>query len=259
MDRAIDDPGEALNPPPPMETLPGADSVASARQALVSDGAHVMAAAATKSCLGAESGAWERFAAHWETLSPDTYASERGTRRLRRYGQFSFVPATGEVNLLPQAPFVQPESSNPLYVSVDRVFEPLTSSFAADPVLHAVLRLLGRLASALDEPTVWNAKVHPFRVVASGDAYGLPTPEGRHRDGVTLVSSLLVGRRNAAGGESSVYDLDGRKLLATTLSEPGTLLVGDDRRTLHSVSPVRPVDDERPAYRDALVVTFTPS
>jgi hypothetical protein len=55
-----------------------------------------------------------------------------------------------------------------------------------------------------------------------------------------------------------VFDQDGRLLLTTTLREPGDLLLGDDRRTLHSVSPVRPVDRSRPAYRDVLVVTFTP-
>ena len=83
-----------------------------------------------------------------------------------------------------------------------------------------------------------------------------PTPEGLHRDGVTLVSSLLIGRRNAFGGESTVCDLDGRQLLATTLAEPGTLMLGDDRRTLHAVSPIRPIDGSGPAQRDVLVITF---
>jgi hypothetical protein len=178
--------------------------------------------------------------------------------RLRRYGQFSLPPATEQIRLLPQTAFVQPENSNPLYVGVDRTFEPLTDSFVADPVLRSVLRLLGRMATAMDDPAAWNAKVHPFRVLASAETDGLPTPEGRHRDGVTLVSSLLIDRQNAVGGESSVFRPDGRLLLTTTLSEPGALLLGDDRRTLHSVSPVRPVDRSRPAHRDVLVVTFTP-
>lgn len=233
-------------------------SVEAAREALVSDGAHLMPAAVTTAWLGADAGEWERFRTHWEELSTDRYASARGARRLRRYGRFSLTPATGRIALLPQAAFLQPEDSNPLYVGVDRTFEPLTGSFVADPVFRAVLRLLGLVATALDEPAEWAVKVHPFRVVASADAEGLPTPEGRHRDGVTLVSSLLVGRRNAAGGASSVSDPDGRRLLTATLDEPGTLLLGDDRRTLHSVSPVRPVDRSRPAYRDVLVVTFAP-
>jgi hypothetical protein len=40
------------------------------------------------------------------------------------------------------------------------------------------------------------------------------------------------------------------------LSKPGTLLVGDDRRTWHSVSPIRPIDIDAPAFRDVLVVTL---
>ncbi len=258
MKRINDGSREARKASPVLEGSRTDHPVEDTRKALVAGGAHVMPAAVTTSCLGVEEGAWDRFRIHWDKLSTDTYAADLGVRRLRRYGQFCLSPATEQIMLLPQASFVQPENSNPLYVGVERTFEPLTDSFVADPVFRAVLRLLGRVATALGDPAVWNAKVHPFRVVASAETDGLPTPEGRHRDGVTLVSSLLVGRQNASGGESSVFDVDGRLLLTTTLSTPGALLLGDDRRTLHSVSPVRPVDRSRPAYRDVLVVTFTP-
>ncbi len=231
---------------------------AAARQALLRNGVHLVPAAVTTSWLGVDERAWARFHAHWDALRPDEYASERGTRRLRRYGLFSFSAATGQFRRLPQEYFVQPEATNPLYVGRDRIFEPLTDSFVAAPVFRAVLRLLGRFATTLDDPPEWTVKVHPFRVVAAADARGLPTPEGRHRDGVTLVASLLVGRRNATGGVSSVFDTDGRQLVTATLGEPGDLLVGDDRRTLHSVSPLSPVDPSRAAYRDVLVVTFAP-
>jgi len=98
--------------------------------------------------------------------------------------------------------------------------------------------------------------VRPFRIQSCVDDGAHPTREGIHRDGVTLVSSLRVGRRNAIGGESSVCDLDGRQLVATTLAEPGMLLLGDDRRTLHDVTPVRPIDSSGPAQCDVLVITF---
>jgi len=93
-------------------------------------------------------------------------------------------------------------------------------------------------------------------VLASADGQGKPTLEGLHRDGVTLVSSLLVGRSNATGDESMIHDMEGNLLLKTTLSRHGVLLLGDDRRTLHDVSPIRPVDATRPAQRDVLVITF---
>jgi hypothetical protein len=229
-----------------------------ARQ-LRSAGAYLMRPRELNRRLGIVDGDWPRFAAHWEDLAADTYAAELGTQRLRRYGHFLYTPADGTAAPEPHRAFVQPEDSNPLYLERDRHFEPLTDAFAKDSLLQGILRLLGRLASALDEADKWDAKVTPFRVLASGDGDGRPTPEGLHRDGVTLVTSLLIRRRNAEGGESSVCDSQGHGILQTTLREPGTLLLGDDRRTLHGVTSIRPRDRTRPAVRDVLVVTFAPS
>lgn len=204
--------------------------------------------------LGVDEDVWTRFGAHWDELAPDPYAAELGMQRLRRYGHYTF--RDGVVTPMPNGAFVQPQDSNPLYIERDRHFEPLTDAFAGDPLLPELLTLLGRFATALDDVAEWTVKVHPFRVIASADGEGQPTPEGLHRDGVTLVTSLLINRRNAVGGESTVVDMDGRRLLTTTLSEPGTLLMGDDRRTVHGVSPIRPVDESAPALRDVLVITF---
>jgi hypothetical protein len=226
-------------------------------EALVSSGSCLMPPAAVARHLGVAEAAWPRFARHWEDLVPDPYAAETGTRRLRRYGHFS-LSRTGEIVARPVGSFVQPQESNPLYVAVDRRFEPLTGAFEADPALASLIRMLGRIAACLEEADEWTVKVHPFRVVAEAGGTGQPTPEGRHRDGVTLVTSLLIDRVNAAGGESTVYDPDGTEAMRTTLSRPGTLLLGDDRVTLHEVSPVRPLDAARPARRDVLVTTLAP-
>lgn len=234
-------------------------AMSAARESLVSTGVHFMPAATVRAHLGTGGEEWRRFAMHWEDLSQDRYASERGTCRLRRYGQFSLTPATGELTQLPDTPFVQPDRSNPLYVDRDRHFDPLTDAFVADPLLRSVVTLLGHAVGALDPAAGWIAKVHPFRVVVTAGGEGQPTPEGRHRDGVTLVSSLLVGRSNATGGRSTVFAPDGPELLSTTLYEPASLLLSDDRRTLHGVSPIRPLDPSRPAHRDVLVTTLTPA
>ncbi|MDT0609084.1 2OG-Fe dioxygenase family protein [Streptomyces lancefieldiae] len=236
---------------------PAHPSLEEACQALVSTGSYVMTPDAVSQCLGVERGGWAWFARHWDELALDTYAAQTGTRRLRRYGHFSLSRA-GDIVVRPHVAFVQPQESNPLYVEVDRHFEPLTDAFVAEPVLTSLIRMLGQVAACLDDADEWNVKVHPFRVMAEADGEGQPTPEGRHRDGVTLVTSLLIDRVNAAGGESTVYDLDGAALMSTTLSRPGALLLGDDRATLHGVSPIRPLDASLPAYRDVLVTTLTP-
>jgi len=236
--------------------LRSAGDVAAARQALLSRRVHVMEADAVSRCVGVTAEDWRRFAVHWEDLAPDHYAAQEGTHRLRRYGHFS-LDRTGGLRPMPHLAFAQPEDTNPLYTGEDRHFEPLTDVFVADPLFKALMRLLGRIASCLQHADTWSVKVHPFRVVASADNAGLPTPEGLHRDGVTLVTSLMIGRENAVGGQSAVYTPDGTHLLTTTLQEPGTLLLGDDRATLHQVAPVRPAETTRPARRDVLVTTLT--
>lgn len=228
-------------------------------QHLTTVGAHLMRPDELNACLGIEAAEWSRLRLHWDELAPDSYAAELGTRRLRRYGHFLFDRSDETTTPLPHDTFVQPENSNPLYVRRDRHFEPLTEAFVKDPVVQEILRFLGRVATTLDDAWQWDAKVTPFRVLATGDDGAQPTPEGLHRDGVTLVTSLLIHRDNAVGGESSVYDLNGKQLLRITMTEPGTLLMGDDRRTLHGVSPVRPRDQTRQAVRDVLVITFAPS
>ncbi|WP_407686620.1 2OG-Fe dioxygenase family protein [Mycobacterium sp. HUMS_1102779] len=231
-----------------------ADPVAAAVRSLTTSGAFVMPCGDVTRNLRAGPQVWARFGRHWEDLAPDPYAEALGVRRLRRYGQF--LLHDGSVHRMPDRTFAQPDDSNPLYVGQDRDFAPLTDAFARDPLLHRLIKLLGRVATVLDDVAEWNVKVHPFRVRSAAGGDGLPTPEGIHRDGVTLVSALFVGRRNAVGGESTVCDDAGRPLLTATLTEPGELLLGDDRRTLHGVSPIRPLDPRAPAQRDVLVVTL---
>ncbi|MFF8268688.1 2OG-Fe dioxygenase family protein [Streptomyces sp. NPDC016562] len=216
---------------------------------------HLMPPAELSACLGVDRGVWERLAVHWDDLAVDPYAAETGTRRLRRYGQF-VLSRSGEITAVPHEVFVQPHASNPLYVDVERRFEPLTEEFQAEPVVTALIRMLGEVAAGLDDVEEWTVKVHPFRVIAQADSAGQPTPEGRHKDGVTLVTSLLIGRENVTGGQSTLYDEDGRPITAATLTEPGTLLLNDDRVTWHEVSAVRPLDAGRPGHRDVLVTTL---
>jgi len=237
---------------------PRTDPVTAATARLAATGVALVPSLDVTRCLGVGREEWVRFARHWEHLAPDPYAAESGVTRLCRFGQYAF--RHGTMCPMPTRAFARPENSNSLHVGRDRDLEPLSDAFARDHLLHSMVKLLARAAAALEDVAVWNVKVHPFRIRSAADNSGCgdgrPTPEGLHRDGVTLVASLLVGRRNAVGGESLVCDSDGRTLLTTTLAEPGTLLLGDDRRPLHGASPVRPIDRSGPAQRDVLVITF---
>jgi hypothetical protein len=213
--------------------------VATAVQQLTTRGVSLMPSFDLTRSLGAGREVWTRFARHWDHLAPDPYATQLGGQRLRRSGHYSLHD--GVVQRMPNRAFA---------------LEPLTDAFAEDPLLHRLMKLLGRVAAVLDHVAEWNAQAYPSRIRSSAEDAVRQILEGLQRDGVTLVSSLLVGRRNAIGGESSVCDLSGRRLLTATLAEPGTLLLGDDRRTLHRVSPVRPIDSSGPAQLDVLVITF---
>ena len=98
--------------------------------------------------------------------------------------------------------------------------------------------------------------MHQFRILARPDAPGMPTPEGQHRDGVDWVLVMLVRRRNVASGVTSICTLDHRPLGAFTLTDPMDAVFVDDRRILHGVTPITPIDPTQPAYRDVLVVTL---
>ncbi|WP_435846967.1 2OG-Fe dioxygenase family protein [Streptomyces eurythermus] len=85
----------------------------------------------------------------------------------------------------------------------------------------------------------------------------LQTPGGRgaRRTAPPARPTRVVRRPFRRTGH--IYADSGAHLLTTTLSEPGDLLLGDDRRTLHSVTPVHPVDPALPAHRDVLVIAYT--
>lgn len=224
---------------------------------LSESGAHLVRHKDFSSLTGVSPGDWARFAENWDDLRLDPYMADGGTYRFRRYGQFEIDVETGDFTQLPHGPYRQEADVNKLHGGVDRVYEPLTESFVGDPVLRNVLMELAGVFSGVDGTKKWNVKVTPIRTTATKDQTGEPTPEGRHRDGVTFITSLMIGRSNVTGGESSVCADDGEPLVTTTLSEPGDILLGDDRRTLHAVTAVRPEDIEEPGHRDVLIMAYT--
>jgi hypothetical protein len=199
---------------------------------------------------------WGAFAASWERLGEDPYLARVGRRRRRRHGVFTIDPRLG-VTRAPDRPHYQSPEYNPLQGGIHRRFEPLEPAVGRSASLRTILRYgAGLFGGLLDEPPTWEVEVHQFRIEATADAAGAPTPEGMHRDGVDHVLVLLIERVNIREGETSIHHVtDGRRLGAFTLAAPFDAALVDDRRALHAVTPVEPVDPARPAHRDVLVVT----
>jgi len=120
----------------------------------------------------------------------------------------------------------------------------------------AVVSLGLDLYGPLKPGSAWHIEAHQFRIEARADAAGLPTPEGVHRDGVDYVIVMLVDRVNIESGTTTVHALDGRELGSFTLARAFDAALVDDSRVMHGVTPVRPMDAARAAWRDVLVVTY---
>lgn len=199
---------------------------------------------------------WPSFAASWNALGPDPYLASHGRRRLRRHAVYS-AGRTGPIRRQPHQPHFQSLAYNPLQGDIERWFEPVLPSVAANPVLHAILDFgrdfFSRLAPAVHE---WRMELHQFRIEANADAPGEPTPEGVHRDGVDYVLVLLIDRYNIASGTTTIQTAAGSDVDSFTLSTPLESVLVDDRRVHHGVTPVTPLDPALPSHRDVLVLTL---
>jgi hypothetical protein len=65
-----------------------------------------------------------------------------------------------------------------------------------------------------------------------------------------------MDRRAVTGGESRIYSLDRERLFSTYLTETLDALFLDDRRVLHSVSPISADDSARGGHRDMLLIDY---
>jgi hypothetical protein len=199
---------------------------------------------------------WRRFAASWDDLGLDIYMADGGRYRKRRFAVFGAQATDAAITRQPHQPHYQSRDYNPLNGGIERWFQPILPDIAAGRTLTAVLHFCRVLFERLSGPRDWHIELHQFRIEARPETAGQPTPEGRHRDGVDHVLVLLVERQNVRSGMTTIHDLDGRTLGSFTLTQPLDAAVVDDRRVMHGVTPVEPVDPDRPGFRDVLVVTF---
>ncbi len=198
---------------------------------------------------------WNVFSDSWNDLAQDNYMADHGRYRRRRHAVFE--ASADVIHRLPHQAHFQTLDYNSLNGGVERWFEPIKDDQANGPSLQTTLRYCRNLFSGL-APSVkqWLVEVHQFRIEATAEASGLPTPEGMHRDGVDYVLVLLIKRSNIASGTTTVGSLDGSFSSSFTLIEPFDAALVDDHRAYHGVTPVQALDPSLPAYRDVLVVTF---
>lgn len=199
---------------------------------------------------------WAAFAASWDDLGLDTYMADGGRYRKRRFAVFGTRAGVPEIERKPHQPHYQSRDYNTLNGGIERWFTPILPEIGAGPTMTTILTFCRDLFDRLSGRQDWHIELHQFRIEARRGVEGRPTPEGRHRDGVDHVLVLLVGRRNVQSGMTTIHDLDGHTLGSFTLTDPLDAALVDDRRLMHGVTPVEPVDPREPGFRDVLVVTF---
>ncbi len=202
--------------------------------------------------------AWSDFARSWDDLRQDEYMADGGKYRLRRYSEFNLDPVARTLSVLAHRPYRQSKADNYLNGGIDRLYAPMQMDIQNNRCFADVLFRCADVLPPVPPSSSWWVQVFQNRILATPDQQGKPTPEGVHRDGVDYVLTLMVGRNNVIGGESSTYAQDGRTLLASvTLAEPGDFILLDDRRTKHGVAPIGRRDAAGSGYRDALIAMFT--
>ncbi len=190
--------------------------------------------------------------ASWNDLPPDAYLKDGGHYRQRRHACFRVDRDT--VAPVPHRAHWQPVEYNALHGGMQRWFAPMQMASATQPVWSLLMARLGALASALRGSQPWFVEAHQFRI-DTAEGIGRPTPEGAHRDGVDLVAVALIARHDIKGGETRVFEANGRRGERFTMTEPWTLLLLDDARVIHESTPIQPLREGEPGWRDTLVVT----
>jgi len=199
---------------------------------------------------------WPEFARGWDGLELDAYMADGGRYRRRRYATLSAPAAGGGLRVEAHQPHYQGLEYNRLNGGIARHFAPIEPGLLHGPTMQAALGLGLAVFRSLDPGRAAHVEVHQFRIEARADMLGRPTPEGVHRDGVDFVLVMMVRRENVASGTTEIHDLDGRRIDAFTLTAPGDAALVDDRRALHGVTAITPLDAARPAWRDVLVATY---
>jgi len=199
-------------------------------------------------------GGFADFARSWDRLGEDRYMADGGRYRRRRHAAFAVGP-TG-IERKAHQPHYQSRDYNPLNGGIERWFEPIETGVADGPTLQAIIGLADRIFTSRPGRAEWHVEVHQFRIEAAAGRDGLPTPEGLHRDGVDRVLVMLIARVNVAEGVTKIHEPGGQEIGAFCLAEPFDVALVDDHRVLHAVTPILPIDDSRPGWRDVLVVTF---
>ena len=217
------------------------------------------------------------FAASCDNLPPDPFSEMPG--RNWRYGQFTFHPAAGTIDVISPVwdrdrkeyitYYQQQGCFNPEHPGERRGFAALTEKQSSNAFLRSlIIRCFFALpwkanCTVLVGVHIIEFHVRPGRGVVS-------TPINLHCDGEPFTWAFLIARADVIGGENIIATSEscGRNpneipiddvRARFTLKKPLDGWVVDDFEVSHYVSPVTVADGAAVGRRVMLLVDFTPA
>jgi len=201
---------------------------------------------------------FDLFFASWEKLGIDRYLADGGRYRRRRFAVYQI----NKNNIIRKKhqPHYQSRDFNPVNGGIQRHFLPITNAVGENPVFLNLIKLTRRIFLSASDETYnslnWHTEIHQFRVEVNDVEFGLPTPEGMHRDGVDWVCVLLIKRQNVESGVTQIVDCDTRQRSEFILENKFDCVFLNDHRVHHGVTPISLLDKNFDGFRDILVITF---
>ena len=202
------------------------------------------------------------FSKTWETMGVDKYygQADKGTR-YRRYSDFDFNPATGELQQLEHRAYEQSEAHNQYVGGMQRHFDDVSSDVFNSPVLRALIKLDFDVYKAVLPEELhnvpWQCQVHQIRIeVKPGEQIEI-TPEGIHCDGYPFSGVHFWGRHNIEGATSKVYDKQSNVIDSGTYQEILDTTYFLDRELQHYVTPATNPSESEMGYRQIIAISFS--
>jgi hypothetical protein len=196
------------------------------------------------------------FLDSWNRLEQDQYMADGGRYRKRRHATYAITGSGQRARQMPYQPHYQTADYNPLNGGVARYFAPILDDLHQSVTLAALLEFGNLVFSQISGNQQWHIELHQFRIEARDGRQGRPTPEGVHRDGVDFVIVVMIKRVNIDSGATTIYDLENRLVGEFTLLEAFDMVLVNDRKLYHGVTPITQINADQEAFRDVLVITF---
>jgi hypothetical protein len=196
------------------------------------------------------------FLDSWNRLEQDQYMADGGRYRKRRHATYAITGPGQRAQLMPYQPHYQTVDYNPLNGGLARYFAPILDDLHQSITLAALLEFGSTVFSQISAIQQWHIELHQFRIEARDGKMGKPTPEGAHRDGVDFVIVVMIKRVNIDSGATTIFDVDNHQVGEFMLRESFDMVLVNDTRVYHGVTPITQIDPDAEAYRDVLVITF---